>query len=543
MKNLAKKIITVIMAASILLSVLTISVSAAGSSIAFSNNKPTIGTTFSVTGRISAPSGDKIYSLEAYITYDSSIIEFVGGDNCNLLTKGKVIVVLDSSQNTVSQTVKFKAIAAGKSTIAIENISYVGDSNSENTLTGCSAAITVTNPSAQASSDANLKYLAVSSGTLTPKFHPDVTTYSVTIENSVTELWLQATKSNPNASYNVEGSKDMKVGYNKRVVTVTAENGNTKTYTVNVIRLDENGNPPSDETVDTPANDVTEVVVNGITMYLGVDFSAQTLPKHFSVIDYAFNGQTVPALSDNSVVMVFLTMPDGSDSGFYVVNKDETFTKLITIDLLGENYLFYVLPTDKIPDGYREVEGYEIGGIPVPAYKSTADSGSEFFMFYGKGPGGQNAFYTFDTVDQTIQRATGLTFSSEKEELEDEDDDTSANSTNIIDSFNALNTNGKIVAITIPAIMLLLIAVIIVLIVKIATAGKNRDYDYDEEESAEEKNESLGFEFISTNGNAADNETDTFEENFVEEENAEDADSDEEAEVGETEDIAESDEE
>ncbi len=515
MKTLAKKIIPVVLILCLLCSAFAVNTMAAGSSIAFSKQKLTIGETVTVTVRMSAPSGDKIYGLSGFLTYDPAILEFVSGENCNQLTKGKIKMIIAASSNTVTQTVKLKAIAAGKSIVAAESITYEGNEPGELSLDGSSATVTVTNPSAQASSDATLRNLSVSAGTLTPAFHPEVTSYNVTIENSVTELWLQASKSDPNQTYTVEGSKDMKVGYNKRVVTVTAENGNTKVYTVNIIRLDENGNPPSEGIVDTPINDVIEVDVNGTTMYVGEDFSTQTLPQSFSVIDYAFDGKTIPALSDNHYVLVFLTMPDGSDSGFYVVNKDGSFARLVTIDLYP-NMPFYVLPTDKVPVGYKAVEDYEIGGIPVPAYKSTADSASDFFLVYAKGPGGQSTFYRFDTIDQTLQRATGLSFDGEGKES-DKNDDLQTGSDNIVDNFVSLNLNGKIVAITILAVMLILLAVIILLIVKIATAGKNKEYDYEEEEYKEE-DDSAGFEFIDTNDSASDADTeDSVEELFEEE--------------------------
>lgn len=505
MNKIVKKVIPFLVTVCILLSILSVNVFAAGSSVAFSKNKLTIGETLTVTARFSASSGEKMYSLSGYLTYDPAVLEFVSGDNCNLMTKGKVkIVVSVTGKNNITENVKFKALTAGKSTVALEGVEY-SDGVAEQTMTGSSAAVTVTNPSATASSDANLKGLTVSAGTLTPKFDPNVTSYSVTITNDVTELWVSPSKSDANATYTVEGSKDMKVGFNKRVIIVTAENGTTKSYTVNITRLDENGNVPSDET-ETPGNDITEVTVDDETMYVQEDFSTQTLPEHFSVVDYAFDGKTIPALSDGTYIMIFLSLPDGSFSSFYVVNSDGSFSQLVSVEVGGA--FFHILPTESLPVGYSAAEGYEISGIPVPAYKNDAAGQSDFFLVYAKGPGGQTGFYRFDTVDQTMQRADGLTLKSE--DNGQQNIDKPAGNENILDSFSELNTNGKIVIITILAVILLLILAIIVLIVKIAMAGRNRREEMEEaEDDLLEDDDSVGFEYISTHDPVAESVPET----------------------------------
>lgn len=505
MKTLLKKAVPFIVILCLLMSMLTVSVSAAGSSsIAFSKSKLAIGEALTVTARFSTSTGDPMYGLEGFITYDPSVLEYASGagGNTNLLTPGKVKIVMQAAGKTnLSEQIKFKAIKSGSSMIALESMVYVDSNDAEQALTGSSATVTVTDPSAQASSNANLKGLAVSSGTLTPKFSPDVTAYTVTIDNSVKELYVSCSKSDSAATYTVKGSKDMKVGKNERSVVVTAENGNTKTYTITITRLDENGNVPSDET-DAPLNDITEVTVDGDILHVQEDFSAQPLPSGFNVIDYAFDGKTIPALGDGTYIMIFLSLPDGSASDFYVVGSDNKFVKLITVDLGG--ILYSILPATNVPEGYTLVNDCQINGVSVPAYKS-ANSPEDFFMVYAKGPGGQNGFYNYDTVDNTLQRAVFTL--SDNTQIETKPNDNSENTEgNIIEAFMQLGLNAKIVVITILAIILLLIAAIIVLIVKIATAGRTEKI-IDTEDNNE--SEDTGFEYISIGEPIKNTETET----------------------------------
>ncbi len=495
MKTVVKKIIPFILSVCILLSVLTISVFAAGSSIAFSKSKLTVGETLTVTAHFSTSSSDPMYGLEGYITYDPAVLEFVpvSGDNeCNLITNGKAKIVLQSAgKNNLTKVIKFKALKAGKSTIALESLIYPDKNDTEKSLKGCSAPVTVTNPSAQASSDANLKGLTLSSGTLVPAFDPNVTSYSVTLPNNVTELWVSTSRSDANATAVVEGSREMKVGYNKRTVIVTAENGATKTYTINITRLDENGNVP-DASTDEPINDVTEVTVDGATMYVQEDFAGVTTPTGFSVIDYAFDSKTIPALSDGTYIMIFLKLPDGTAADFYVVNKDDSFTKLVVVTVGGAAYS--ILPAAEVPVGYTQVSDFMIGEVMVPAYKSDNADFTEFVTVYAKGPGGQNGFYNYDTVDGTMQRAVEIDL---KSQAQFDENTAPEQELNIIETFNDLNTNGKIVTITILAIILLLIIAIIVLIVKIAASGKDKKEVEEEEDDYYFDDDSVGFEYIS----------------------------------------------
>ena len=420
MKKLFKMLTTMLIVACLISNVFILQTQAAtfqGSSVLDFNSKQSlkIGATITIKAVFSSKVNMEI--LQGYFLYDPTVLEYVGGNaNCNEITKGKIKIWTDntSSQKTHTEALKFKAIAVGESKLSLEDIKFWTMEEQQYLLEGASGVkVTVVSSSTQASSNANLKSLIVSSGTLTPKFDPNVTEYSITLKNDITELWVSTTKADAKATVNVEGSKDMKVGVNKRVVVVTAENGTTKRYTLNITRLAADGQqpvtPPTEN--DEPLNDLIEVNVGEETMYIVEDFANTELPKGFDITEYAFNGKMVPALTADNYIILMLRLPDNSKKAFYIYNDDGVFSELIGLSIGGQTY--YILPTDKVPDGYSAVNDFTIGDIVVPAFRNDEAGFEDFAVVYAMGPTGITSYYSYDTVENTIQRISGVSVNVE----------------------------------------------------------------------------------------------------------------------------------
>jgi uncharacterized protein YrzB (UPF0473 family) len=87
------------------------------------------------------------------------------------------------------------------------------------------------------SSDAGLKTLSVSPGTLTPAFNADVTEYTVEVPNTVASIMLTAEVHQAAATISGDvGEQALEIGENPFEITVTAEDGTEKSYTVIVTR-------------------------------------------------------------------------------------------------------------------------------------------------------------------------------------------------------------------------------------------------------------------------------------------------------------------
>ncbi|MBE6608119.1 MAG: hypothetical protein E7633_06165 [Ruminococcaceae bacterium] len=111
--------------------------------------------------------------------------------------------------------------------------------------------------------DASLRTFSASTGVLSPFFLSSQKDYLLYIENSVTSIVFEATAKSEKA-LSIVGTGEHAVKGDKAVISIicTAENGNTETYTITVIRLPEyNGKIPefvfeSDKPV-TPPDDPT----------------------------------------------------------------------------------------------------------------------------------------------------------------------------------------------------------------------------------------------------------------------------------------------
>ena len=75
---------------------------------------------------------------------------------------------------------------------------------------------------------------------ISPNFNPDITGYTATVDNTVDNIYIVAEdESDYYVKIEGDGPKDLEVGSNVFEIVVTAENGDTRTYTINVTRQSE----------------------------------------------------------------------------------------------------------------------------------------------------------------------------------------------------------------------------------------------------------------------------------------------------------------
>jgi hypothetical protein len=150
----------------------------------------------------------------------------------------------------------FKAIATGKGSFSTSNTTINQDSASS-----ASVAITVTEPLPGVNT---LKSLSINPGVLTPAFAQNISSYSVQLPTSVKSISVSAIAVDSEASVAVSGNTNLQDGDNTIKITVTAQNGAKKTYTITATRLAVTPTPAASPTpAATPTPSVTVQLPDG----------------------------------------------------------------------------------------------------------------------------------------------------------------------------------------------------------------------------------------------------------------------------------------
>jgi hypothetical protein len=168
----------------------------------------------------------------------------------NSVTEVTVTPTVDDTNATV--TVHGTAVSSGSASDPISLSVGTTDITVEVTAEDGSTksyTISVTREEA-VSANADLSDLALSEGTLSPAFDSGTTSYTATVNGDVSDVTVTPTTASSEATVTVEGNAvnsgsasqpiSLSDGPNNIDVTVTAENGNTKSYAIELTRLSDN---------------------------------------------------------------------------------------------------------------------------------------------------------------------------------------------------------------------------------------------------------------------------------------------------------------
>ena len=207
-----------------------------------------------VTLTLSVPS--KVYGLTADLSYSSNL-SFTNY-NCSvsgwsiIVNNNKFSVYGTSASSGGVVTIKMKVSGSAKQGDALSatfsNIT-VSDGSSDTDLGSAAWSGKI---GAAPSGDCTLSSLSCSNATLSPSFSSGTTYYTTTVPYAVSKLELSYKKSDSGASVSVSGNDALVVGVNTVTLKVTAANGSTKTYTIDVTRQqDPNYKPSTDATLSS----------------------------------------------------------------------------------------------------------------------------------------------------------------------------------------------------------------------------------------------------------------------------------------------------
>lgn len=258
------------------------------------------------------------------------------------------------------------------------------------------------NPGVSLSSNSALSSLTVSAGTLTPAFDPAVTEYTLSLPQGTEKLTLTATPSDSNATVQGDGELTLQEGENTLPLVVTAENGDTKTYTV---------------TAKVAQAPTLFLDYNGQRLGVVKDVSQVTPPAGFAPAEpITYSGDTLPIWTDVSGkrTLVYLMDEKTSAQGFYLFSQTTGVQSPYLPILCGSVTYIY---TD-IPKELSSVPG--LTPATVKAFGQTLNgwtyndaSLKDFCVLYLMDDAGSYGYYTYDSREETLQRFSGAVFTDD----------------------------------------------------------------------------------------------------------------------------------
>lgn len=460
-----KKITAFFCAAVLLLGIWAVNVSAAASAtIAFSNQKPSVGQ--KVTVSVTVNGGEAMYNATFDLSYNPDVLKY---ESSNTTVNAGAGIVKASPEpggkDKETYTFTFSGIAAGSATISVSGTAYGVDNDLP---FGASAALTVTD--AAKSDNADLKSLSLSVGKLEPSFAASRTKYNVSVANNVTECKVFAAAADAGAKVEILGKNALAVGKNTRSVVVTAPSGKQKEYSITITRAEEG----EDESSSEPEKALNEAVIDGVTYTVLTDISDITLPTGFSADTTEYNGTQVAVARDKSgnYTVYFLKSADSESCILYTISeKGNKFEKLKYAAFGDKTYIFADIPDGyTAPDGYYETE-VKIGEFDVTAYAAADSEYTDFYYVYCFYNGKFDT-YRYDSAENVLQRCPEFRLVKADEKQPEK--------TGFLSRFSSLSANAKTVVIGMAAAFIAAVVLIVLLIVKLF--GKNGIPDEDDED-------------------------------------------------------------
>ena len=362
----------------------------------------TVGSTISVTASVSA---SRMYIIQGNITSSNNSVLSGSGS----LYKKADLSVSENGFTSASKTVQFTAKSEGTATIKLidtgigitvddEPISFSSSltvkvvaktnntssnsSSSSSSSSSSNESTTTQEPEVKKSSEKNLSSLSVSEGTLSPKFSAGTTTYKVDLTSETESLTISAKAKDSKASVSGTGEKELKIGENNFTVTVKAEDGSKKTYTISVY------------VTEKP----TQFVKLG-DQNLGIlnDLSKTDVPKGFEKSTIKIDNKDVTALQNKD-----------ESTGFYIydVDNNKVLSKYQTVAVNGKTYVLMDAPDNLEAIQDLKTVTIKIGDVELNGWKFEDEALSHYTLVYLMNEAGETQLYTYEDTEGTLQKYT-----------------------------------------------------------------------------------------------------------------------------------------
>lgn len=400
-----------------------------------------------VTVTVTLSSSTLIGSWEMSLNYDKNYLQLRSATS-----ESNGIRMAASTATGVkskSYTFTFKTLKKGSTSVSVGGyLAYAYADLSEISLSSNSKKINIITQAeleASYSKNNNLASLGVEGFTLTPEFNANTLEYSVIVPEDTKNVNLTGTVQDKKASITGIGVQQVNQGNNKFLVTVKAENGSEKTYTINVDVKDEN---PIEVTVGDKKYTVVKLKEN---------LPIASLYNEYSV---KINEFDIPAYKNDYTGLVLVGLKDTEGNISLFIYDDENNSYKEYNELKSSQITIYPLKPEENIEGYKK-GNVKIQDIDVEGFYLNEDS--DFFVIYGVNvETGDKGFYMYDKKMQTL-----IKYNDELSSL--------------------LSEKIKLYTYIIIGFISLSVVMLIIIIVLVCKKGKKKKRGKDKEKVVEEK--------------------------------------------------------
>ena len=361
-----------------------------------SSSRVQVGDT--ITATVSVSSKQPLGAWQFNVGYNSSVLKYVSSNMENGLTS--LGYVSNTTTKTKTYTLKFKAKAAGTGNITINNASVYGLDDSLFTNSISNASITVvaqktsnSNSNSNSNKEKNdtkkstnnyLDSLSVDGYSISPKFNKNTTKYNISVPNNIRTVKINANSEDKKATVNGTGNKNLKEGKNKFEIVVTAENGNKKTYVLNVTVQDK---------------EPVIVKVNGEDYTVMQSSEGLNIPESYSKTTVTINDTVLPAYKSGLTGFTLVGLTDKNGKSNLYVYSDNKYTLYNEFKFNGIS--IYIKEPKVMVKGAKETT-LTLDDEEIKAY--TID-GNSYPLIYGMNiESGEENWYTYDSSEKTLQK-------------------------------------------------------------------------------------------------------------------------------------------
>lgn len=445
------------------------------------------GNTITVEVKLNNPAG--ITSANFELIYDGNIFAYVSGMDGSGFNG---VIPFSVTGGATEQTeykwnITFKANQTGTCNFTIKGYQFI-DTDVNDFSPACgSASVNVTAPPAPGSDDATLSSIQVGGANLSPAFAKWTLDYVCYVNNSVTSVNVAAASSQGGRVEIAGNTNNLAVGNNYVTITSHAPNGKAMKYNLNIFRLEPPTDPPTEAPTDPPTEPPAsfKVTIDGKEYDVSSEFDVSKVPAGFDVELGSYNGKDVITATGSATGFTLMYLVDSEGNGnFYIYDGKNFYPYVVISNSENTYYVFDSRKTDTSMAG--EEKDVKIKDTTIKGYVD-----GEYIYFYAMNSNKKYSWYSYDTVEGTIQRLR----TTSPEIIEDETTTPEETASTPVTGKNddGVSFNNKNIIIIGGALLLIVIAGAVVFLISKKTKkydGYNEEfaatYEHPDEETIEE---------------------------------------------------------